>query len=434
MTEHTEVSGLASRQAARELLIAVLERRRTLDEAVDEATGFARLESRDRAFARLIAATCLRRLGQIDAIIDRLLERPLAPRGAIAREALRIGAAQLLFLDTPPHAAVGTAVALLTGRQAIYRGMVNAVLRRIARERDALLATGKALDNIPTWLAESWDAAYGTDTTTAIADALMRDPPLDLTLRDADAGDWAERLEATMLPTGTLRRVIGGAPDQLPGFAEGAWWVQDAAASLPVRLLGPIAGLTIYDLCAAPGGKTAQLAAAGARVTAVERGAGRMRRLAQNLQRLGLSATLVEADLLTWNPSMPAPGVLLDAPCTATGTVRRNPDVLYLKSAEDVGRLLPLQAKLLDAAARATAPAGRLVYCVCSLQPEEGPAQIDAFLARTPGFARQAIAPAEIGGLTECIDPRGDLRTLPCHLADRGGLDGFYAARLVRTG
>ncbi|MBL8700904.1 MAG: MFS transporter [Alphaproteobacteria bacterium] len=427
------MAGLPSRLAARELLAAVLERRRTLDDAVDEANSFARLEGRDRAFARLIAATCLRRLGQIDAVIGRLLERPLPPRGALARDALRVGAAQLLFLDTPAHAAVGTAVAFLTGRQAVFRGMVNAVLRRIARERADLLADGGPLDNIPAWLAESWRASFGAETTASIAGALMRDPPLDLTLRDGDPAEWATRLDARVLPTGTLRRAIGGAPDQLPGFADGAWWVQDAAASLPARLLGPVAGRPVFDLCAAPGGKTAQLAAAGARVTAVERGAKRMRRLAQNLQRLKLTAELVEADVLAWTPPAPAPAVLLDAPCTATGTARRNPDVLHLKTAEDVARLLPLQGRLLDAAARATARDGVLVYCVCSLQPEEGPMQVDAFLGRTEHFARRPIAAEEIGGLATCIDARGDLRTLPCHLDADGGLDGFYAARLVRT-
>lgn len=434
MSDPSDTPGLGSRAAARSLLAAVLDRRRTLDEAIDGEPAFDRLAVRDRAFARLIATTTLRRLGQIDAVLERLLDRPLPPRAALARDALRIGVAQLLFLDTPPHAAVGTAVALLTGRQAVFRGMVNAILRRVAREAPELRAIAGPRANLPAWLLRSWDAAYGEAATTAIAAALMRDPPLDLTLRDSAAGDWPARLEANVLPTGTLRRETGGAPDQLPGFTEGAWWVQDAAASLPARLLGPVAGRDVIDLCAAPGGKTAQLVAAGGRVTAIDRGASRLRRLAQNLDRLRLAATLVEADALAWNPTAPAPAVLLDAPCSATGTVRRNPDVLHLKSESDVARLAPLQARLLDAAARMTAPGGTLVYCVCSLQPEEGPAQIEAFLARTSEFVRRAVAPEEIGGLAECIDGRGDVRTLPCHLADLGGLDGFHAARLTRVG
>ncbi|MBM3523206.1 MAG: MFS transporter, partial [Alphaproteobacteria bacterium] len=328
----TEIAGLGSRLAARALLAAVLERRRTLDEAVDNEPLFARLETRDRGFARLIAATTLRRLGQIDIAIGRLLARPLPPRGAPARDALRIGAAQLLFLDTPAHAAVGTAVAMLAGRQAVFRGMVNAVLRRMAREAQELRALADACTNLPAWIARSWKSAFGAETTTAIAEALMHDPPLDLSPRDADPGDWPALLEARVLPTGTLRRATGGAPDQLPGFAQGAWWVQDAAASLPARLLGPVSGRDVIDLCAAPGGKTAQLAAAGARVVAIERSANRLRRLAGNLERLSLAATLIEADALAWTPRAPVSAVLLDAPCSATGTVRRNPDVLHLKS------------------------------------------------------------------------------------------------------
>jgi 16S rRNA (cytosine967-C5)-methyltransferase len=223
-------------------------------------------------------------------------------------------------------------------------------------------------------------------------------------------------------------------PSELPGFAEGAWWVQDAAATLPARLLGDVAGREAIDLCAAPGGKTAQLAAAGALVTAVERSGARLRRLRRNLARLGLEARCVEADATTWRPERPAPLVLLDAPCSATGTARRNPDMPYLRAPEDVARVLPLQAGLLDAAAGMVAPGGTLVYCVCSLQPEEGEAQVDAFLARNPGFARRAVDAGDIGGLAQCVTPKGDLRTLPSHLAALGGLDGFHAARLQRGG
>jgi 16S rRNA (cytosine967-C5)-methyltransferase len=432
VSTHAQPAGLDARRAAHELLGAVLHRRLSLDDALEQNAGMAALAPRDRAFARLIVATCLRRLGQIDALLARLIERPLPQRAAPTRDALRIGAAQLLFLGSPAHAAVGTAVSLIGGRQAIYRGMVNAVLRRVAVEGATLLAESATLDNLPAWIRESWEAQYGLDTTRAVADMLAADPPLDITLKAGDVAAWAERLQARVLPTGGLRRDAGGVPAEMPGFSEGAWWIQDAAATLPARLLGDLAGEPVIDLCAAPGGKTAQLAAAGARVIAVERSAARARRLSLNLERLGLDVETVVADALQWRPATPLRKVLLDAPCSATGTARRNPDMLHLKTADDVARILPTQARLLDAAASMTAPGGTLVYCVCSLQAEEGPAQVDAFLARNAAFIRRAVAPEEIGGLAQCIDAQGDLRTLPCHLAELGGLDGFYAARLVR--
>ena len=427
-------SGLGARSAAHELLAAVLRQHQSLDDALEQSTAMAALAPRDRALARLIVATCLRRLGQIDRVLGQLLDHPLPPRATLTHDALRIGAAQLLFLDTPPHAAVGTAVALISGRHAVYRGLVNAVLRRVGRDGPALLAKTSTLDNLPAWLRESWVAAYGESVTSEIADALMADPPLDLTLKSGDPTAWAAILDAQTLPTGTLRRTAGGAPSQLPGFNDGAWWVQDAAATLPVKLLGDVAGGAVIDLCAAPGGKTAQIAASGARVIAVERSVQRARRLGLNLERLGLAAEIVVADAAVWTPAVLAARVLLVAPCSATGTARRNPDVLHLKTREDLERLLAIQARLLDAAAAMTARGGLLVYCVCSLQPEEGPAQITAFLERERRFVRMPVAAAEIGGLGECIDARGDLRTLPSHLAPRGGLDGFYAARLIRTG
>jgi 16S rRNA (cytosine967-C5)-methyltransferase len=431
--EDSAPPGLAARQAAHELLGAVLRRRQPLDGAFDTSERVAALQPRDRALARLVAATTLRRLGQVDAVLARALERPLPPRAAPALDALRIGAAQLLFLGSPPHAAVGTAVALLGGRLAVYRGVVNAVLRRLAREGVAALAGTSALDNLPAWMRESWIAAHGAEQAAAIAEAIAADPPLDIVVKSGDPAAWAAALDAELLPTGTLRRRAGGVPSELPGFAEGAWWVQDAAATLPARLLGDVAGREAIDLCAAPGGKTAQLAAAGAIVTAVERSEGRLRRLRRNLARLGLEAHCVAADAVAWRPARPAPLVLLDAPCSATGTARRNPDMPHLRMPEDVARVVPLQARLLDAAADMTAPGGTLVYCVCSLQPEEGEAQVDAFLARRPGFARRPVDAAEIGGLGGCITPAGDLRTLPSHLAEAGGLDGFHAARLVRA-
>lgn len=437
--------GLAARAAALDLLAAVLHDRRPLDAALAGHRGLAELAERDRAFARLLVSTCLRRLGEIDLVIARCLARKPAPRMRVARDLLRLGACQLLFLGTPPHAAVDGAVALAERRgQRPYKGLINAVLRRVARDGAALGAAAGAEGraNSPDWLWNRWAAAYSEETATAIAAAHLAEPPLDLTPRDpADAPALAERLEADLLPTGSLRLAAGpkGRIEELPGFADGAWWVQDAAAALPARLLLNALpdggrGAAIVDLCAAPGGKTAQLAAAGARVAAVERDARRLALLTANLDRLGLAAEAIAADAATWRPAAPVDGVLLDAPCTATGTLRRHPDIARLKRPGDVARMAAVQADLLAAAAEMLRPGGVLVYAVCSLQPEEGPDVVAARLADDPRLERLPIRADEAGGLAELIDAAGDLRSLPCHLAGRGGIDGFYAARLRRLG
>jgi 16S rRNA (cytosine967-C5)-methyltransferase len=427
-------AGISARAIALDLLQAVLEQHRPLDEALERHHALRALEPRDRGFARLLAATVLRRLGQIDHVLDRCLEKPLPRRAAGVQQLLRLGIAQLLFLGTPAHAAVDTTVALIAGRggEAGYKGLANAVLRRIDRERDALLAeaSGAAL-NTPPWLWQSWRDSYGADTAAAIAAAHLQEAPLDLTVQ-ADAAAWAEQLGARLLPTGTLRLTAEGPVEALPGFADGAWWVQDAAAALPARLLGDIAGRRVIDLCAAPGGKSAQLAAAGAAVTAVDRSEPRLQRLADNLARLRLRATMVAADAAEWRPDKPADAVLVDAPCSATGTIRRHPDVPWLKRPADLAKLTALQDRLLRAATEMTAPGGRLVYCTCSLEPAEGPARIAALLESGAPVELVPIRPEEIGDLAELITPAGELRTLPSHLPELGGLDGFYAARLRR--
>ncbi len=425
----------SARVVALELLAAVLWRRRALDEALAGHRGLLSLEPRDRAFARQLVATTLRRLGQIDALIAHALSAPLPDRARPVSDVLRIGVAQLAFLGTPSHAAVSTAVDLV---EAIghpkMKGLVNAVLRRLTREVEGLVAAQDAVRlNTPDWLWRSWCSAYGETTTRAIVVAHVKDPPLDVTPRDGRAAaDWASQLNGAVLQTGTIRRDEAGLVTELPGYAEGAWWIQDAAASLPARLLGDVAGKRAVDLCAAPGGKTAQLAAMGARVLAVDRSPARMTRLRDNLERLALSAEYIIADAADWRPPQPVPLVLLDAPCTATGTIRRHPDIAHLKSPDDVARLALLQARLLDGAVSMLAPGGTLIYGVCSLEAEEGPRQIEAVLARGAPVRRHPIDAAEIGGLALCISGDGDLRTLPCHLAEQGGLDGFYAARLVR--
>ncbi len=420
---------LNARRAALEVLSAVLDRRRPLDEALEAHAGLARLPDRDRGFARRLVATVLRRRGQLDAAIDAFLQRPLPAKARAVRHILRLGAAQVLFLDVPPHAAVDTGVALTRQVQRPGQaGLVNALLRRLAREgADLLAAQDAARLNTPGWLWERWCRTYGADAARAIAAAHLAEPPLDLTVR-ADPAAWAARLEATVLPTGSLRRATAPVT-ALPGFEEGAWWVQDAAAALPARLLGAVAGRRVADMCAAPGGKTAQLAAAGARVVAVDRSARRLSRLRDNLARLRLEAETVVADAAAWRPGGGFDAVLLDAPCTATGTVRRHPDIPWLKRPGDVAVMAELQARLLDNALALLAPGGTLVYCVCSLEPEEGVAAVERLLA-AGAVERVPVTPAEVGGLDEIVTAAGDLRSLPCHLAERGGMDGFFAARL----
>lgn len=445
-------AGLAARAVAADALAAVLDHRRPLEDALANTAGFAALEARDRAFARLLLATTLRRLGQIDALIKHCLERPLPRAARMAQHILRLGAAQLMFLGTPAHAAVSAAVdhaeaAKLTA----HKKLINAVLRRIAREGEALRdAQDEARINTPTWLWESWLGAYGEETARAIAAAHLIEPPLDISLMPGEAAnDWAERLEATRLPSGSLRRPanLSGAIAELPGYEEGRWWVQDAAAALPAKLLLNALVRTkaakVADLCAAPGGKTMQLAATlnklpETQLFAVDIGAGRLARLRENLARLKLTAEVVQGDAGEWKPAEPLDGILLDAPCSATGTIRRHPDILRAKRPEDVVKIGPVQDRLLAHALSILKPGGVLVYAVCSLEPDEGPRRIADLLRAEPTLERLPIEAAEVGGLDALITKRGDLRTLPSQTAapkapGLGGFDGFYAARLRKT-
>lgn len=427
------------RRIAVTILNAVLRQDTPLDEALNAHPDIARLASRDRAFLRLLAATVLRRQGQIDALIQHCLERPLKAKFAEAEDLLRLGIAQLLFLDTPPHAAVSTTLALATTpRTAGQKGLINAILRRLDREgRDLVAAQDAARLNTPDWLWRSWKEAYGKETARKIAEASLREPPLDLTLK-SKGKDWLQRmhdaeLKARLLPGGSLRIEQAGDVRRLPGYERGKWWVQDAAAALPARLLGDVEGLKVIDLCAAPGGKTAQLAAAGAKVTAVDRSAGRLRRLSENLERLNLSVEVVAANATRWQPKKPVDAVLLDAPCSATGTLRRHPDIARLRTTEDVSAVAELQDSLLEAATEMVKPGGLLVYATCSLQPEEGPERIAALLKRRGDLERVPLRAEELGeGLEDCITTDGDLRSLPCFLSDLGGMDGFYGCRLRR--
>jgi 16S rRNA (cytosine967-C5)-methyltransferase len=414
-----------------------------LEEAFERHPDLGALENRDRQFVRALTTATLRHLQRIDRVLGLCLERPLPARSGKVTDVLRLGTAQLLVLGTPAHAAVDSAVAQAAGLggAAGYKGLVNAVLRRIAGEGEALLAQvppGEA--SLPYWLWQSWSKAYGAEQAAAIAGALLAEPPLDFTVkRPAESAQWEAALHAKVLPGGTLRRAAHDPErpqrlDEAPGFAEGAWWVQDFAAGLPVKLLGNVLGLRVLDLCAAPGGKTAQLAASGAKVTAIDRSQDRLQRLKQNLDRLGLIAECDAADATLWNAAGDFDIVLLDAPCSSTGTLRRHPDVAWLKDPRDVQKLAAAQDRLIDAALRLARPGGTLLYCVCSLQPEEGPERIAAALARHSDLARAPLTESDVFGLRELLTQEGDLRTLPCHLAELGGMDGFYAARLVKAG
>jgi 16S rRNA (cytosine967-C5)-methyltransferase len=431
-----EAPGLAARRIAADVLDGVLRRRRSLDVELEHAAARpAALPERDRALVRALAALVLRRLGTLRHLLGRCLERGIPRDAPRVETALLIGAAQILWLDVPDHAAVDLAVRLIQSdrRGARYAGLVNAVLRRLARERADLLAgvDAAALDT-PAWLMARWVKTYGAETARAIAAANGREPALDLTVK-GDPEPWAKRIGGRVLPTGSVRALVHGPVAQLPGYGEGAWWVQDAAAALPAKLLGDVRGLTVADLCAAPGGKTAQLAAAGARVVAVDRAAGRLERLRENLARLDLGAETVVADVAQWQAG-PFDAVLLDAPCSSTGTIRRHPDIPWLKREADIAALAALQRRLLARALALTKPGGILVYSTCSLEPEEGIEIVAELLDGRDDVRRRPIAPGEVpaGWLT----PDGDLRTLPCHLDDPdsrlAGLDGFYAARLQR--
>jgi 16S rRNA (cytosine967-C5)-methyltransferase len=435
-----EVPGLAARRTAADILDGVLRRRIALDELLSGKNahpGLPGLADRDRALTRRLTATVLRRLGTLRHLVGGFLDKGFPSDAPRVETILLLGAAQILWLEVPDHAAVDLSVRLAQAdrRATRYAGLVNAVLRRVTQSGATKSVNGASRDT-PEWLLNRWKKTYGADTARAIAAANGHEPALDLTVKQ-DAETWAERLRGRVLPTGTVRTLAHGAISLLPGFSEGAWWVQDAAAALPVRLLGDVRSKTVAELCAAPGGKTAQLALAGAQVIAIDRSPVRLNRLRENLARLSLRAETITADALDWQAG-PFDGVLLDAPCSATGTIRRHPDIPWLKSEADLPVLTSLQQRLIDRAVELTKPGGTFVYCVCSLEPEEGQSQIEALLARDLRMMRSPITAQEVFDHAEFVTSDGDLRTLPQQLPDPdprwGGLDGFYAARLTRRG
>jgi 16S rRNA (cytosine967-C5)-methyltransferase len=447
--------GSGARAAAQQALSETLRRKRPLDAGLEQAISSRGLAERDGAFARAIANETMRRFGQLDDLVRQFVPRAPQPhRAGASLEILLAGACELLFLGVPAHAAVDGAnrLAASDSKAVHFKPLINAALRRIAREGPSLVRDQDACRlNTPDWLWLRWCEAYGEETVHAFARVHAAMPPLDLAFTRtsefsspargggaAEGGGGSNPAKGTMptgseLPGGMLRLENAGNVTGLPGFGEGEFWVQDFAASLPVCLFGDLRGRRAIDLCAAPGGKTAQLVSAGAEVTAVDRDPGRVARLQENLHRLRLDARIVRSDVRDFSPDLATECVLLDAPCTSTGTIRRHPELPWIKSAADVMASAEAASALLDAAAEMVARSGTLVFAVCSLEVEEGPEQIEHFLRRNADFRRQRVEPSEVFGLGECINAQGDLRSLPCHLAESGGMDGFYAARLARV-
>lgn len=436
--KNTAVPGLAARQAAVTVLDDILNNGATLDGALEAVLGrLAHVQ--DRGLVRAIVSTSLRRKGQIDRALGQFLSKPLPATSGIAGTILLAAAAQLVFMRVPPHAAIDLAV-----RQAHkdrnarhFSGLINAVLRKVSGKADAIAAeTGAGRSNTPDWLWQRWSACFGDAIASDIAEAHLSEPPLDLSLKDgAKADHWAEQLGGAVLVNGTVR-ITGstGRIEELPGYGDGEWWVQDAAATLPVVMLGDVKGSRVLDLCAAPGGKTAQLAAAGAHVTAVDLSEPRLVRVEQNLQRLGLSAELVCHDAVKLTADEPYDAVICDVPCSATGTIRRHPDLPYLKTVKQMTDLTRVQAAILGNAINLTRSGGTIVYCTCSLEPEECEGQIESLLASDAPVSRDPVLPDNLFGQAHLVSECGDLRSLPFHsLGEMHGLDGFYACRLLKS-
>ncbi len=434
-----ETDPIATRRAALQIVSTVLDKKQPLDQTLEQSHAFNSLpEPRDRAFTRMIATTTLRRLGQIDDLIRKASSNPekeISP--PLLKHIIRIGVTQLVFMEVPDYAAVNTSVDLTDENNlSKTKGFANAVLRKIAREgRDWTARQDIPRLNTPEWMLQKWVEDYGLKTAIEIGQGNMEEPPLDLTVKSSeDIAYWQSHLQAELLPTGSLRVPKSGRIEEIAGYESGAWWVQDAVAALPAKLFGNIEGKVIADLCAAPGGKTAQLASQGAHVIALDRSARRLVRFRENIERLGLqdNVTTEAGDASVWKPKEGLDAILLDAPCTASGTLRKSPDVAWIKDKNDLRSLADLQERLLDNAATMLNERGILIYCTCSLFKDEGEHQIEAFLERHNDFSRAPITPPEIGGFSDAVTSQGDVRIFPYHMASLGGMDGFYISRLVK--
>ncbi|MDV7340853.1 transcription antitermination factor NusB [Terasakiella sp. A23] len=403
------------RRIAYDVLCQVLGKKRPLDEAFNSHPHLEKLSPKAKAFSRAVVTSAIRNKGFIDHLIDACLDKRPKGQARNVLNIMRLGVAQLYFMNVPAHAAVNESLNLTNYAKLIqYKKLINAVLRRIEREKKEYPAAEIAKHNIPVWLMESWVNAYGEETAQKIAEAHLKEAPLDITPKYDDEADiWAKRLGAEKLANGSLRLAAGGRIEELDGYSNGSWWVQDAAAAEPAKLLGDVKGKTVLDLCAAPGGKTMQLAAAGAKVIALDKNENRLKRVTENLERTKLKAEIVAADLMDWQPDGEVDAILLDAPCTATGTLRRHPDGLWTKRAEDIKAVADIQGTLWHRASGWVKPGGVIVYCTCSLQPEEGELMLKAFLKGHKNFEMVGDAP---------------LRFLP-----HEGKDGFFAVAVKRV-
>jgi len=431
--------GLPARRQSVKFIKKILREKKSLDELFATSGEHATLQSytvRDRALIRHICATVLRRHGQLTSRIREFLSKPLPRKSGDAWEILLCGAAQILYMDVPTHAAIDLSVRLAANDRNArhFKGLINAVLRRVSEagpQTDDDIVT-----NIPPWLHRIWEQQYSSEQIRALAEQHVQTPRLDITCK-SELESWAEKLDAERLPSGSLRLGADGKSsgriENLPGFEEGAWWVQDVAATFPVILLGDIKGKNILDLCAAPGGKTLQLASLGGLVTSVDRSEERLIRLKENLARTKLQADVVCSDAGAYQPDTAPDIILLDAPCSATGTIRRHPDLVHIKDQAALSSLTHLQASLLEHAAKILKPGGKLVYCTCSLERAEGEAQIDTFLAAHNNFTIDPIKPPETWGLDDAISPEGFMRTLPFYAKEQGGMDGFFIAQLNKA-
>ncbi len=430
-------TGMAARETAVRVLMAVTLKNRPLDLAFDDMASDAGLDSRDRAFTMHIVMLSLRRYGSLNYLMEKLLERGLPKNATWTKAAIIIGLAQILFMRTADFASAHQMVELiknLPGKESGFKGLVNAILRRAGREKETLLQSlvNQPLIDIPIWLRSRWVTAYGEEITKKLAMALQSEPMLDISLQNtAIQSEYADKLEAQVLPTGVLRRSFTDIK-ALEGYDKGDWWIQDFSASLPAKLFPDIKGKHVLDMCSAPGGKTLQLASKQADVTAVDRSQNRLKRLKDNLSRTGLNAQVITADASNFTPSKPVDHILVDAPCSATGTFRRNPDVMLHKTAYDIEKLTNLQQRILEHAFTLLPVGGTLIYCVCSIEPDEGVSQITHFIDKTPTAERAPVTPDEVGNIEEIITSEGDVLCLPHYLTDQGGMDGFYISRLIK--
>lgn len=420
--------------AAVKIIAAVIDKKTSLDGMLDAEHGnpsYRSLSLADRALVRAIINSALRHLPRIEAAISMMLDGPL-PQGARSlHHVLVVAVAQMLYLDVPDHSAVDLAVeqAHRDPRNKRFVKLVNAVLRRLGREKEAVMAAIEVIPVLPQWFQDRLVAAYGEDVAARIAQSQLVPSAIDLTVK-SDPEGWAKKLNGTVLPNGSVR--LGSFEGQvfaLEGFAEGEWWVQDFSASMPVRLMGDIKGKRVADLCAAPGGKTAQLVLAGAIVTALDQSGNRLKRLKENLSRLGFAAETVEENMLKFQPDELFDAVLLDAPCSSTGTLRKHPDVSWTKDEKDIAKLANLQEQMLRHAIGLVKPGGLVVFSNCSLDPSEGEAMVARVLESDSGVERVAVVPEALPGMEIAISSHGDLRTTPDMF---GGVDGFYAAVLRR--